>query len=72
MAKSRQTFHKRQRERALREKAQRKRARREERRTEKKDSLDDLIDPIESGPFANTDPSPSEQPPAQNFGPADN
>ncbi len=38
MAKSHQTFHKRQRERVLREKAERKRERREQRRNEKKES----------------------------------
>lgn len=38
MAKSHQTFRKRQRERALRDKAQRKRERREQRRTQKKES----------------------------------
>ncbi|HXE76031.1 MAG TPA: hypothetical protein VNN18_10405 [Candidatus Xenobia bacterium] len=47
MAKSQQTFRKRQRERMLREKAQLKRQRREERREEKKLALDS----VQSGSF---------------------
>jgi hypothetical protein len=46
MAKSQQTFRKRQRERMLREKAQQKRARREQRRQEKKPFQDDLTAPV--------------------------
>jgi hypothetical protein len=45
MAKSHQTFHKRQRERVRREKAQRKRERREQRRHEKKESQADVPQP---------------------------
>ena len=47
MAKSQQTFRKRQRERMLREKAEMKRARREQRRLEKKPE-DDFAPPAES------------------------
>ena len=46
MAKSRQTFRKRQRERALRDKAQRKRERREQRRNQKKESPDAVLEPL--------------------------
>ena len=54
MSKRRETFHKRHRERVLREKAQRKRQRREQRRNERKDS-----------PVGIPEPSPIEPMPAE-------
>jgi hypothetical protein len=54
LAKSPQTFRKRQREQKMREKARLKRERREQRRTEKKESADDapqwLIEPADVEP----------------------
>ncbi len=57
MAKSQQTFRKRQRERMLREKAQEKRARREQRRLEKKPLEDDLAVPVTEEATADSEPT---------------
>jgi len=57
MAKSQQTFRKRQRERMLREKAEMKRARREQRRLEKKPFEDELTAPVTEETFANSEPT---------------
>ncbi len=56
MAKSQQTFRKRQRERMLREKAEMKRARREQRRLEKKPE-DDLTAPVTEETYADNEPA---------------
>jgi hypothetical protein len=57
MAKSQQTFRKRQRERMLREKAQMKRERREQRRQEKKGSEDDLSFPVPGAKYPSSEPT---------------
>jgi len=57
MAKSQQTFRKRQRERMLREKAEMKRARREQRRLEKKPFEDDLAAPPADESYAQSEPA---------------
>jgi hypothetical protein len=62
MAKSQQTFRKRQRERMLREKAQQKRARREQRRLEKKPFEDDLTAPVTEEAIVESEPASEETP----------
>ena len=57
MAKSQETFRKRQRERMLREKAQMKRARREQRRLDKKPFEDDLAAPVPEETLAESEPT---------------